>query len=63
MNVLKKKGAILVFFEDEDKLIEFEKSSYVNHFKDKMNIVTEKSLNRDFNIKKAVRIFLTLFCF
>ena len=53
MNVLKKKGAILVFFEDEDKLIEFEKSSYVDHFKDKMNIVTEKSLNRDFYIKKA----------
>ena len=53
MNILKKKGAALVFFEDEDKLREFEKSSYIDHFKDKMNIVTEKSCDRDFYIKKA----------
>ena len=48
-----KKGAILLFFENEKKLREFEKSSYVDHFKDKMNIVTEKSFDRDFFIKKA----------
>ena len=53
INSLKKKGSIIVFFEDENKLRDFEKTSYCDHFKDKMNIVTEKSFNRDYYIKKA----------
>ena len=53
MKILNRKGAALVFFEDEDKLRDFVKSSYIDHFKNKLNIVTEKSCDRDFYIKKA----------
>ena len=53
INSIKKKGSIIVFFEDENKLRDFEKTSYCDHFKDKMNIVTEKSFDRDFYIKKS----------
>ena len=35
------KGAVLVFFEDESKLRDFEKSNYVDQFKNKIHVITE----------------------
>ena len=52
-NILKNKGAVLVFFENENILKDFEESSYVESFKQKLNSVSEKSFDRDFYIKKA----------
>jgi hypothetical protein len=58
---IKNKGAILVFFENEVELERFKNSSYTEHFKKNMSVVTEKTYDRDFLIKKATSSELVTF--